>query len=79
MAQADHQRQYSITKMYDMREEQRLLGDGSGTTKEDSKKALHHDRTKHQCVHYTAQLCGKSEEWEENIMSILDRDEIVTV
>ena len=79
MAQADHQRQYSVTTMYDMREERRLLGDGDGTTRESGKKALRHDRTKLQCVHYTTQLCRYSESYDKGTMSVLDKEELTSV
>ncbi len=79
MAQADHHRQYTAGIDYRMREERRLMGDGSGGDRENRKKALRHDKSKTQQEMLCAQLVEGSREYADEVRSELSEADITTV
>ena len=79
MDQADHQRQYSAMTGFKMREERRLLGDGTSESREKRKKALHHDKTKEQQRHLCRQILDGAALFAERRANELTEDEISTV
>ena len=79
MDQADHHRQYTTTTGYEMNEERQLLGDDSGKTKRELKKAIKHSRTKAQKKMLSHQLITRAKKYQHQMREELDADEIPTI
>ena len=79
MDKADHQRQYAAAIDCGMREARRLMGGGSGKSREKMEKALKRDKNKEQQEMPCQQLLDRSAEYAEKVSSELSAVEIITV